>query len=73
MNESMQEMKARREAEWALAKLNEPAVQALFIFVPEEFVKMAWMLGWQQGMLSRMNEQLIELRAATDKAMGKSA
>ena len=67
----MNEYRAQREAEWAIAKLNEPAVRLLFVAVDEEFVRLAWMLGWQQGMLAAKSEEIRKLQEATDRAMGK--
>ena len=68
---SANEYTAQREADWAIAKLNEPAVKILFLLADEEAVKVAWMLGWHQGTLSAKSQEIEKLQAATDRAMGK--
>ena len=71
MSTATNEYRARREAEWAIAKLSEPAVRILFLMADEETIKLAWMLGWQQGALSAKSQEIEKLQAATDRAMGK--
>lgn len=59
----MDAYKAQRETEWALAVAGDPAVQSLLLVVDKEVLRMAWMLGWQQGMLTARTEQLREMDA----------
>ena len=68
---TINEYKAQREAEWAIAKAGDPAVKAALALVDAELAMMLWMLGWQQGALTTKSEHIRELQAATDRAMGK--
>ena len=68
---SANEYTAQREADWTIARLSEPAVRILFLMADEETVKLAWMLGLQQGALSAKTQEIERLQEATNKAMGK--